>query len=273
MNSPESVPFPQRVFILFWSHSYQKEHFANHLGHELHAHADAWQLEFVERGNIRFRTGNDVCDVLPGEVVIIPPGVRHLFIYGKGRKDTWSVKFGVRGAPTLKKAMTVNAAPPVSLLIRFILSLMPDATNKSHAVLLEYLIADLLDILCQKGVPETPILSMINNVMYGGIKEGLSVGEIAAKLGYSKDHLSKIVKKHYGVPIKKRIDHERYSLAKKLLMYSDDNITEISERLGYPDVFSFSRFFKKMNGGDGPLKYRRFARVTGNPRDKAQPGS
>lgn len=52
-----------------------------------------------------------------------------------------------------------------------------------------------------------------------------------------------------GVPSPLRIIHERIeSEAKRLLLYTPKSAKEISELLGFEDLSTFSRFFKKMTG-------------------------
>jgi AraC-like DNA-binding protein len=53
----------------------------------------------------------------------------------------------------------------------------------------------------------------------------------------------------YDLPSPLRIIHERVeSEAKRLLLYTDKSAKEISEILGFEDLPTFSRFFKKMTG-------------------------
>lgn len=52
----------------------------------------------------------------------------------------------------------------------------------------------------------------------------------------------------YGLSSPLRIIHERIDAeARRLLLYTDKNAKEISEILGFEDLATFSRFFKKMN--------------------------
>ena len=53
----------------------------------------------------------------------------------------------------------------------------------------------------------------------------------------------------YDLPSPLRIIHERLvSEAKRLLIYTDKNAKEIGDILGFEDLATFSRFFKKMTG-------------------------
>jgi AraC-like DNA-binding protein len=53
----------------------------------------------------------------------------------------------------------------------------------------------------------------------------------------------------YNLPAPLQVIHERIAAeAKRLLLYSNKKATEIAEILGYDDVASFSRFFKRNSG-------------------------
>jgi len=53
----------------------------------------------------------------------------------------------------------------------------------------------------------------------------------------------------YDLPSPLRLIHERVEAeAKRLLLYTDKSAKEISEILGFEDLATFSRFFKKMSG-------------------------
>jgi AraC-like DNA-binding protein len=62
------------------------------------------------------------------------------------------------------------------------------------------------------------------------------------------------------MPLKTYLDLERAKVASRLLEYSDLNITEIAETLDFPDVFSFSRFFRRVVGMS-PRPFRQSARA------------
>ena len=52
----------------------------------------------------------------------------------------------------------------------------------------------------------------------------------------------------YGLSSPLRVIHERVDAeAKRLLLYTGKSAKEISEILGFEDLATFSRFFKKMN--------------------------
>jgi AraC-like DNA-binding protein len=60
----------------------------------------------------------------------------------------------------------------------------------------------------------------------------------------SPAHLNKLFKSNFNVSPMQYINNFRISKAKELMMYSDFNITQISELVGFQSVHYFSRYFK-----------------------------
>lgn len=79
-------------------------------------------------------------------------------------------------------------------------------------------------------------------------KEKKQVRDYADMLHRSPKTLSNLFSS-YGLPSPLRIIHERLEAeAKRLLLYTPKSAKEIAEILGFEDLASFSRFFKKMTG-------------------------
>ena len=74
------------------------------------------------------------------------------------------------------------------------------------------------------------------------------VKEYADLLNRSPKTLSNLFMQ-YGLPSPLRVIHERIEAeAKRLLLYSTRSAKEIADILGFEDLPTFSRFFKKMTG-------------------------
>ena len=81
------------------------------------------------------------------------------------------------------------------------------------------------------------------------------VGAYAARLHLSARQLSAVVKAQSGKPAIKHV-HERLVLeARRLLVYTDQSLKEITFELGFSEASYFSRFFKRETGVT-PLAYR-----------------
>ena len=91
----------------------------------------------------------------------------------------------------------------------------------------------------------------------GGMGIGLYTAHqmaYALKMGRTKFYGK--VKEIMGVPPNKYIINERMRLAEELLRESDLNISEISYKVGIPDLSYFNRCFKA-HFGMAPSKYRK----------------
>lgn len=85
---------------------------------------------------------------------------------------------------------------------------------------------------------------LVNN----NYKEKKQVRDYAGMLFRSPKTLSNLFAA-YDLPSPLRIIHERVEAeAKRLLVYTDKSAKEIGEILGFEDLATFSRFFKKMTG-------------------------
>lgn len=79
-------------------------------------------------------------------------------------------------------------------------------------------------------------------------KEKKKVSDYAQMLNRSPKTLTNLFA-IYNLPAPLQVIHERIAAeAKRLLLYSNKKATEIAEILGYDDVASFSRFFKRNSG-------------------------
>lgn len=83
----------------------------------------------------------------------------------------------------------------------------------------------------------------------------LSVQKLADHLYISSSYLSLIFKKEANQTFLKHLIEVRLTAAKELLRDPSIKVTEVAERVGYPDVSYFSYFFKK-NFGVSPREYR-----------------
>jgi AraC-like DNA-binding protein len=78
--------------------------------------------------------------------------------------------------------------------------------------------------------------------------EKISIDELAQKLDISTRYLQKLFKSSYGYTPKEY--HMKIQMSAAYSMIKEDNllISQVSERLGYCDMFSFSKQFKKYFG-------------------------
>ncbi|TDF98347.1 AraC family transcriptional regulator [Paenibacillus piri] len=85
--------------------------------------------------------------------------------------------------------------------------------------------------------------------------EGISVDKVAAYAGVERSHFSKTFQETYGLSPIAFIQQLKMNQAKQMMRDTDYSLTEIALSVGYPDLFSFSKAFKK-HIGQSPTGYR-----------------
>ncbi len=83
----------------------------------------------------------------------------------------------------------------------------------------------------------------------------LSLNAMAELLNVNASYLSTLFKREVGIPLTDYVNRQRIEQAKKLLVATDFPIKSIAEKCGIPDVYYFSRMFKKRTGCT-PRAYR-----------------
>jgi len=79
-------------------------------------------------------------------------------------------------------------------------------------------------------------------------KEDIVFEELAEKIGISYSYLRKLVKEETGKSLMDNVNILRIEEVKRLLLHSDMNICQIAKEVGYRNVQSVNRFFKKYEG-------------------------
>ena len=94
------------------------------------------------------------------------------------------------------------------------------------------------------------------NYITENYKKELTVDAICSKVGFTKYYFCRIFKEITGETIHNFVNQFRINKAKDLLTYSKLSVTAISADVGYSNLVTFSRLFKKETGMT-PGEYRR----------------
>jgi AraC-like DNA-binding protein len=104
-------------------------------------------------------------------------------------------------------------------------------------------------------------LQLFEALIESNFKEIKLIKQYASQLNISEKHLNRITKNCLGKTSTQLISERNILEAKRMLIYSNLNVSEIGATLGYYDTSYFVRFFKK-NTGFTPLvflkKYKSF---------------
>ena len=74
------------------------------------------------------------------------------------------------------------------------------------------------------------------------------VADLAERCGYSENYFRQVFRESVGMAPNAYINQRKISRAKELMLYSERNVTQIAEQLGYQSIHYFSRLFKKVTG-------------------------
>ncbi len=105
----------------------------------------------------------------------------------------------------------------------------------------------------EHSLPGKIIEWLLNN-----LSSPVSLADVGYALGYSENYLSHQIPKQFGMNFRTLLNCLRVEKAKKMLIYTQDSIIQISYECGYANLRSFSRAFKQISNTT-PSDYRKSA--------------
>lgn len=197
--------------------------------------------------------------IYPGATIFLPPGVPHAFREGSGRRPLCLV-LEFEWARDEPPETRFRKIPGVALtMLRRELSELsrirdPESENSrffTSSVILRILDRLLfeLDYLGERHVrqPLPPPLKTAERILLQSPDQALPVGQLAAKSGYSRDHLGRMMRASTGQSLREFRDSLRLRTACKQLL-AGRAAREAGEAIGIFDQNYFSRWFKKQTG-------------------------
>lgn len=110
-------------------------------------------------------------------------------------------------------------------------------------------------------VDTDPQIKQILNLIEERICLPLRIADLAMELGYNKNYFQGFFKERVGINPSTYINQRKVAQARKLMLYSHMNVTEISQYLGFQSIHYFSRLFKQLTGMT-PTEYIRRSKQT-----------
>lgn len=250
-NDLLTVTLPQ---ILYWgrgSSNYNSDH--------LHSF---YQLEICIAGRFRVKlpeSGEHIW-LNPGECCLIAPETLHSFSSGTEECDFISVKFDFPRFEFKPRNDAVTAALCKKLAEALGEGAHLPLSDQSNQRLAQYL---LYDLLLELAGPETPppTPKLLHYIQEQILQFGYAVNVkiLADKLGMSLAQLQyqyKLLNNSQYPNLKSYLDAQLINAADNHLCYSAMSISQIARLLNFPDVYTFSRFFKHRTGWT-PTAYRK----------------
>ncbi|HWL54148.1 MAG TPA: AraC family transcriptional regulator [Chthoniobacteraceae bacterium] len=218
-----------------------------------------WQLEIAE-GTFELlgEGGGALLKLRRGDVLLLPPGAWHGFVY-PARGERWqSVKFHFRGAAVRPPEPWLLPPTPFLAAWRRCLCLLLEEGDAVSKEALAALLKSLLVKVCEQSQAreEPEPVRRAWSYIRGNSGRRITVAETARAAGVAGGYLATLFKQATGRTVKEAIDRERMERARQMLRYADLPITRIAEELDFPDIFAFSRYFKRYEGVP-PREFRR----------------
>ena len=213
-----------------------------------------WLLHFVVSGKGYFRTQRGEVELSAGDMFIIRP--YEVTYYEADAIDPWTYYWiGFTSEIPLPQRLTVNDYINVPYLKElFVAAFDCDRfedgdTDGAYEHYLCGVIWQILGLLMRDNTVSAgtaasyvePAISMIRSEYQSSI----TVADIASRLHINRSYFFEIFKATTGVSPKKYLENVRMQRAAELLTKRGMNVTVTASSVGYPDVFSFSRAFKR----------------------------
>lgn len=110
-----------------------------------------------------------------------------------------------------------------------------------------------------KSKKETDIIKKAVNYINRNYTQNITLDTVCKVFSCTRSYMSHNFKKETGQGFREYLTSIRIRSAKLLLRYSDLNVTEISDSLGFCDSNYFSLVFKKYTG-KSPTEYKKAKR-------------
>ena len=96
----------------------------------------------------------------------------------------------------------------------------------------------------------------IETFIHNHMSEMITPSDVAASIHISTKQINRILQNAFGMNTTEYIAHIKCAYAKHLLAFTDEPITDIATKIGYSSVFSFTKFFRRVEGMP-PALFRR----------------
>ncbi|MBO5939289.1 MAG: helix-turn-helix transcriptional regulator [Clostridia bacterium] len=223
---------------------------------------NTYEIIYVSRGEVHLREGDQNYRLVPGELLLLSPGVRHY-----GTKHTQGVRFYwlhfhiLSGELPFEKRYFEHFDAPYLFKELLHYSNLPDAPRELIDSILLHALADLFRLSREQDASGNERAEKIYEWIRINASAKLKVSDVAKAFGYTNDHLSRICKKHWGAGARVLIDRILLARAKSILCNSDRYVKEIAAQLSFSSDKSFLEFFR-YHEGISPTEFRnRFSKI------------
>ncbi len=238
-----------------------------------HLHGNSYKVNIITGGKGNFLINGVSQEVKEGDIHITFPfehykieadedcDLNYNYINLNVCDEVYSSKFASVWLTNQKKNSQIFHDEGIARIIESIVLEMNDSSRLYHDVILSYLVnrfiisfADLFGKNAKNSSGDFELCCNTIGYIDSHFYEIKDVEAISKSFNYSHDYLSKVFRKYTGISIEEYHRVRKLELAKLLLSQKSLSVTDISSRLYYSGVQSFSKAFKN-HWGYSPKEY------------------
>lgn len=214
-----------------------------------------WDAENIEYYSLNFDFNSNYSDVIQKFQPLLSDSFNDAMAFDCGY---------IQDFPQLNQPIVIHNATPLKSYVKNIITEHGITDNYSRhfiPLLTKELIFNILRFEENDYFNKSNNTNSIKNVkriieyIYSHYPQELTNQTIAQKFNFSPSHLGRIFKKYTGHSLHNFILQHRIQIAKELLIASDLDIGEICTKVGFNDIYHFSKIFKQKTGLT-PSQYR-----------------
>ncbi len=211
------------------------------------------EIIYVTEGEVCLFEGEDRFRLKKGQLIILKPGVFHGgFQKSVGKTSFYWLHFKME--EELLKSMVTDGFDDASLFREILhFGSMPSCPGYVKDCVLAHILGGIFMASDTESV--TALARNIFEWTRINARAGLEVRDVAEHFGYNSEHISRLIKKSYGISLKAVIDDFIIKKAGDYLLNTTYSIKEISGILGFSEANNFINFYK-YHEKISPAKYR-----------------
>jgi AraC-like DNA-binding protein len=257
LDTAEALPLKTHDIICLIDVDFEAEWLIERNGKLEEKHIDFF---FMQTGKLIVESEFGKQTVMPGQMMIIPSRFdrrlripeysRHIYL----RSDSPHLY------PHINR-ITIQESLFGEELSYYVNRLLPGKAHPNSSFAYRSHLFGLIEIFFSQEVflqnrEHVKILDKFIHILNSDISQNYSVSALARRFGVSLSAFEKLCRKHQSKSPSQIITDVKMQHAVNMLHYTDYSIEEISRRLGYANMFAFSKAFKK-NMEMSPLNYRK----------------
>ncbi len=220
-----------------------------------------WLLHYVVQGSGIFVSGNQKYEVRAGQIFVIRP--YEVTYYEADGKTPWEyIWVGFTSGLDLSGIFTESVMNAGRCGNIFSSILEAERMNEGRELFLCGMIYQLLARLSEKHSGEEDYVEQARTFLESHYMQEVSIVELAERMNLNRSYFSTLFRRKTGKSPQQYLTDFRMEKACELMTEHGYSPGEAALSTGYPDIFSFSRMFKRYMGVS-PREYKRMHPKTG----------